>query len=33
MIEDKLILSNLYYSKSLIVIYTLVTLGNSGTFI
>ena len=33
MIEDKLILSNFYYSKLLIDIYTLVTLGNFGTFI
>ena len=34
MIEDTLIfLSNLYYSKSLITIYTLATLGNSVNFI
>ena len=33
MTEDTLILSNLYYSKSLIFIYILATLGNSVTFI
>ena len=33
MIEDTLILSNIYYSKSLIVIYTLATLDNFVTLI
>ena len=33
MIEDTLIFIKSYYSKSLIVIYTLVTLGNYVTFI
>ena len=33
MIKDTLILSNVYYSKSLIIIYTLATLSNSVTFI
>jgi len=33
MIKDTLILSNLYYSKLLIVIYILAILGNSVIFI